>query len=171
MKCHICGETMQKTKGSYTYKESGLYNVILTGITLYKCSCGEKMPEIKKIDELHRAIARALIKKKTPLSGKEIRFLRKQVGLSAKELSMVLGVNPVTISRWENDIEPIGAANDKLIRLLYIQIFQELCHTIIEGSVSYIKSIKPKDRQKPMKIFIPAESIKNDTCLNLTVVE
>ncbi|MDA8215221.1 MAG: helix-turn-helix domain-containing protein [Nitrospiraceae bacterium] len=166
MKCHICGEIMQKTKGSYVYRESGLDNVVLTGITIYKCSCGEKMPEISNIDGLHRVIANALVKKKTPLSGKEVRFLRKQIGLSAKELAAVLGVNPVTVSRWENEIELIGPANDKLIRMLYIQMIQERCHTVIKDSILYMKSIKPKDRQKPSKIFIPISSIKNDPCLS-----
>jgi putative zinc finger/helix-turn-helix YgiT family protein len=161
----MCGETMQKTKGSYVYKESGLNNIFLTGITIYKCSCGKTMPEIKNIDRLHRIIANAIIKKKTLLSGKEVRFLRKQMGLSAKELAGVLDVTPVTVSRWENESEPLGVANDKLIRMFYIQMLQEQCHTVIKHSMSYIKSIKSKDRQKPARIFIPAESMKNDPCL------
>lgn len=157
---------MLKTKGSYAYRESGLDNVILTGIAIYKCSCGEKMPLIGNIEALHRAIANALVKKKTPLTGREVRFLRKQIGLNAKELAAVLGVTPVTVSRWENESESVGAANDKLIRLLYIQTIQEQCHTVFEGSVSYIKSIKSKDRQKSMKIFIPVDLLKGGPCLS-----
>lgn len=150
----------------YVYRESGLDNVVLTGITIYKCSCGEKMPEIKNIDGLHKVIANALVKKKTPLSGKEVRFLRKQMGLSAKELAGVLDVTPVTVSRWENESESLGVANDKLIRMLYIQMLQEQCHTVIKDSMSYIKSIKSKDRQKPVRISIPVEAMKNDPCLS-----
>ncbi len=50
--------------------------------------------------------------------------------------------------------------------MLYIQMIQEQCHIVIKDSMSYIKSIKFKDRQKPVKISIPVESIENEPCLS-----
>ncbi|MGQ0732251.1 MAG: helix-turn-helix domain-containing protein [Acidobacteriota bacterium] len=35
----------------------------------------------------------------------EIRFLRKQLGLSGIDLAMHLGATPESVSRWENGIE------------------------------------------------------------------
>ena len=57
MKCPICGKQMKKQKGEYRYTESGLDNVVLTGVTMYKCACGETMPELKNVEHIHRAIA------------------------------------------------------------------------------------------------------------------
>lgn len=165
MKCPVCGETMKTVKGTYKYVESGLDNIVLTGIPMHKCSCGEEMPVVRNIEGLHRVIASALVKKNSPLSGKELRFIRKEMRCSAKELASILGVNPVTVSRWENETEKVGVANDKLIRLLYIQIVQEKCHKVLEGTVSRIKAIKPGDGQKPIRISIPSLN-KYDVCLS-----
>ncbi|MFO0754630.1 MAG: YgiT-type zinc finger protein, partial [Thermodesulfovibrionales bacterium] len=70
MKCPECGKTMKSVSGTYQYVESGLDNVILTGVPLHKCPCGEVMPEIRNVEGLHRVIADALVKKETPLSGR-----------------------------------------------------------------------------------------------------
>ncbi|MBZ0157938.1 MAG: helix-turn-helix domain-containing protein [Alphaproteobacteria bacterium] len=167
MKCPMCGETMKTVNGTYKYVESGLNNIILTGVPLHKCSCGEAMPEIRNIEGLHRVIANALVKKKTPLSGREVRFIRKEMRCSAKELALMLGVSPVTVSRWENETEKIGMVSDKLIRMIYIQTVQEKCHKVLEGTVSQIKAIKSEDGQKPIRISIPSLN-KYDTCLSYT---
>lgn len=165
MKCPVCGRAMRATKGSYKYAESGLENIVLTDIPLYKCPCGEEMPVIRNIEGLHRVIANALVKKNTPLSGKEVRFIRKEMGYTAKALALILGVSPVTISRWENETEKVGMANDKLIRLLYVQMVQERCHKVLEGTFSQIKAIRPRDGQKPIRISVA--SLNNyDTCLS-----
>lgn len=120
MLCGTCKKPMKKRKKNYQYKESGLDNVILKGTTVYQCPhCSEVVPEITNIKELHRTIARVLTSKKSFLSGKEIVFLRKEMRLKAKDLSQILGVHKVTVSRWENDKEPIGASADRLLRLLY----------------------------------------------------
>lgn len=120
MLCGTCKKPMKKLRKNYQYKESGLDNVILKGITVYKCSrCSEVVPEIVNIKELHRTIAGLLIRKKSILSGKEIVFLRKEMRLKATDLAQILGVHKVTLSRWENDKEPIGASADRLLRLLY----------------------------------------------------
>jgi len=42
------------------------------------------------------------------------------MGASAKELAKLLGVTTVTISRWENNKEKIGAQSDRLLRCLYL---------------------------------------------------
>ena len=50
----------------------------------------------------------------------EIRFLRKNMGLTGKRLSEVMGVDNATISRWERDFQQPAKAHDHFIRLLHI---------------------------------------------------
>ena len=161
MKCPKCGQEMKKSKGDYIYKESGLDNVRVKNINLYHCSCGIEIPGLKNIEGLHRVIARFLVKKKTPLTGKEIRFLRKEIGLRAKDLATMLGVSPVTVSRWETDTEKPEISKDKLIRLLYIQKMQEQRKEVFQGSFEGLKSITSK-KYEPMKIAVPSTYVRDE---------
>src|SRR5919109_5024054 len=178
--CPNCGSRkVEKSTEDYPYKESGLDNVILGGIKVYRCKdCNEVMPEIPQIDTLHKLIALHIIKKNEPLTGKELKFLRKEMGLSSVELAKQFGVNKVTVSRWENDAEKIGPANDKLIRLRYYlnylrgmrkagkqdneQMRKWVDNFIAQGEAIFtdVKEEKKKDKHK--KIFIPSEDIRRE---------
>ena len=120
MFCDNCKIEMEKTNIDYHYKESRLENVIINGISAYKCpKCKEFYPIIPNIKKLHELIAQALVNKKSLLLGKELVFLRKELGIKAKDIADMLGVNKVTVSRWENRKGPISVAGDRFIRLLY----------------------------------------------------
>lgn len=102
------------------YKESGLDNVFLMNIDSYNCDeCNEKVVCIPELGELSRAIGRALLKKPSLLNGKEIRFLRKNMGLKALQLKEMIGIDNSTISRWENGTQKIAPSHDRLIRVVY----------------------------------------------------
>ena len=49
----------------------------------------------------------------------EIRFLRKNLHLKINEFAQLLGVDRVTVSRWENEHEKPSRSADRLIRLTY----------------------------------------------------
>jgi len=70
------------------------------------------------VEQLHRAIALAVARKPARLTGPEVRFLRKVLGWSGVDFARHIGVSPEIVSKWENDREAIGAANDRLLRLL-----------------------------------------------------
>jgi len=107
---------------SYHYKASGLPNVVLAGIEIRTCpSCGEEEVVIPRIEELHRLIARGVMNKPARLTGQEMRFLSKAIGLSGVDFAARVGVSPETVSRWENDKEPIGPTADRLVRLMAAQ--------------------------------------------------
>lgn len=127
IKCDDCGHQTEIRNGQeYHYTESGLDNIYLINIELRVCeACGEATPRIPRINQLHETIAKALALKPYPLNGAEVRFLRKQLGLKAKEFAANLRVDVSTYSRWENGDQQIGEQSDALIRLLYFRIFEE----------------------------------------------
>lgn len=157
MKCPECGQTMIKGMRDYRYIESGLSNVILKNIPVYKCPCGNEMPEIRAIERIHQKIAEDLFRKPALLTGEEIRFLRKEMGLKAVELANILGVSKVTVSRWENQTKPIGVVSDRLIRLLYLSFLEKKGKLSKEDILNVIRSIK--DRPKKIKIEVSQKDL------------
>ena len=120
MKCHACQKEIKHIIAeSYHYLESGLDNVILSGIDIFQCPCGEEVVGIPSIDVLHTLVGLRLVKKDSLLNGKEIRFLRKNIGVSAQKLAKQMGVDNATISRWENDKQRITKSHDLHLRLIY----------------------------------------------------
>lgn len=141
---------MHKTKGTYHYTESGLDNVYIKGATIYKCACGEELTEIPNVVNLHRIISFEIIKSFVPMTGPEIRFIRKQMKMKAVDLAGYIGVDEVTISRWENDIKPIGTNNDRLIRLLFIKNIEEELKMLV--GMSFLKTILTSLPHKTIKV-------------------
>jgi putative zinc finger/helix-turn-helix YgiT family protein len=120
-KCHVCKAPLFKEFSSYRYKESGLDNVYLENIPIYKCiACGTVFPSIFRLPRLNELIAEALLEKPALLNGKEIKFLRKSLHFSSKDFSDLLGVGKTTLSKWENGRQQHSEANDKHIRSQYM---------------------------------------------------
>jgi len=103
----------------YHYTESGLRNVwLVNGYTVRKIN-GEEYTSITDADELHQVIGRSLARK-THLTGTELRFLRKELGLSQKRLGDMLDVSEQTVSLWERKGRmPKGF--DRIVRALYLE--------------------------------------------------
>ncbi|MBI4537145.1 MAG: helix-turn-helix domain-containing protein [candidate division NC10 bacterium] len=121
MRCLDCGTRMRAHRNrTIPYPESGIPNLWLKGITVYRCRrCAAELPEIPNSRRLHRGIADWLAQEPRPLSGPEFRFLRKQMGLRAQDLAEIVGVQRESVTRWETGAEPIGPPSDRLIRLVY----------------------------------------------------
>jgi transcriptional regulator with XRE-family HTH domain len=79
------------------------------------------------------------------LQPEEIKFLRKDLHLKAKELALTLGVTASTVSRWENGKKEIGEAHDRLFRSIYMMHASEMAHHIIcEGTLELFKELPAK---------------------------
>ena len=122
MNCIECGVAMTTRLENYKYEACGLRYVTLKGIEVSRCpACGNYEVAIPRIDDLHRLIAKCLVEKVTRFTGMEIRFLRKCLDLSGAKFARRMGVTLETVSRWENDVVPIGTQADRLLRLLVAQ--------------------------------------------------
>lgn len=92
--------------------------VLIKSVTSTNCSkCGEQFI-VPDLDGLNIAIAVARTKLPAKLMGEEIRFIRKAMEMSAKDIADLLEVSAETISRWENDKLPMSISNEKLFRLV-----------------------------------------------------
>ena len=84
-KCQASGKALVATERQPShYTGSGLGNVYLVGVTYYVCQeCGATSAEIPALPDLLAEIARVVVGKPSPLSGDEMRFLRKRLRLSS----------------------------------------------------------------------------------------
>ena len=106
-------------KQGYHYTESGLTNVWLAnGYTIRKTRYGEGV-SIRDVDGLHRALAQALANKPR-MTGTEVRFLRREMGLSQRGLGELLGVTDQAVALWERKGR-LPKTADRLLRLIYVE--------------------------------------------------
>jgi DNA-binding transcriptional regulator YiaG len=102
----------------YRYAESGLDNVIIAGIDVLIDDAGEEVCSIPNINGLHKAIAHAIIAHAHGISGKELRFLRTEMGYTQDELADKLHVTRLSISRWERGEVQMDSQTEFMIRML-----------------------------------------------------
>ena len=120
-KCLTCGTPMKGTRENIKDNFIGLDGVTLKGVMVYRCpKCGEREVEIYKISELHRSLAMTVARRREKLGPKEIRFLRKYLGLSSKDFADKMGVDKTTVSKWErvDAPAPMGQPAERLLRLM-----------------------------------------------------
>jgi len=116
-KCYDCGGEMEGRKSDYKYVESGLDSVVLKDVLVFHCTkCNAIVAEIPAAGILHQVIALRLLRKKSLLSGGELRYLRKFCGYSVSEFAEIMGSSKSVISRWENST--LGKGTDRAVRLL-----------------------------------------------------
>jgi putative transcriptional regulator len=131
-------------KNGYRYTESGLTNVWLAnGFTIRKTKYGEGV-SIHDMDGLHRALARAL-SNKPRLTGTEVRFLRKEMGLSQRGLGELLGVTDQAVSLWERKGQ-LPKTADRLLRLIYVE--HDRGNAAIRTDIQRLNDMDSQDREQ-----------------------
>lgn len=130
MNCSMCEnhKKLHPKKETVKFKDCGLDNVTLMGVTTYQCdSCGEKYYNFGDLENLHEQIARALTAKEESLDGKEVRFLRKYLGFSSEFFSELTDKSIETISRYENNVEgyKVPKSIDTLLRMMVDKKLQD----------------------------------------------
>ena len=110
----------QKRK-PYMYIECGLDNVFVYGVEPVVDDHGKKVFGVENINGLHRAIAHRIVTQNAAMTGKQLRFLRTEMGLTQAELAKLVHKEPLTVGRWEREENPIDENADTLIRLIGIE--------------------------------------------------
>src|SRR5919198_3779604 len=118
MRCPICERAeLVETVQNYRYRECGLDNVILMGITVRVCPlCDTRVPKIPRIEALHDCIAHALVKKEERLTPAEIIFLRKSLGWSGTLFAENMHSDRSQVSKWESGKVIMSMSNELLLR-------------------------------------------------------
>jgi transcriptional regulator with XRE-family HTH domain len=121
---HDCEESalerISTPEKPYHYVGSGLGNVYLIGVKYWVCRvCGKQSAEIPLLNLLLASIGRTLVEKQSPLTGEQVRYLRKRLGKASKEFAALVGVTPERYSAIEASEAPLAEGRDKLVRFVY----------------------------------------------------
>ena len=106
---------------AYHYTECGLDNVFIEGMNSVNDHAGKETVTVSAVGLLHRVIAEGIVNLPSKMSGKELRFLRSEMGMTQEKLAEVLKVTLLTISRWEREESPIKDTAEMLIRLMAVE--------------------------------------------------
>ncbi len=106
---------------AYNYTESGLDNVFVEGVQFVTDDAGEVCVTVPNINGLHRAIASGIIRQRAGMTGREMRFLRTEIGFTQAELAVLVHREALAISRWERGESPIDSNAEAIIRLYAAQ--------------------------------------------------
>jgi transcriptional regulator with XRE-family HTH domain len=101
----------------YRYSECGLDHVVIEGLTMIVDDDDETAVTIPNMNGLHRAIALGIVRKRTGMTGRELRFLRTEMGMTQAELAAIVHREPLAISRWERGEIDIDNNAEVLIRM------------------------------------------------------
>ncbi len=116
-RCVECGRPQKPVRGAVPYPESGLDNVQLMNVPIWRCENGHEEVEIPDVEQLHDLLAHQIVRQPTPLSSRDIRFLRKRLGLSARDFASRMGWTPEWQSQLENAHQAATRTADLLMRL------------------------------------------------------
>jgi transcriptional regulator with XRE-family HTH domain len=72
---------------------------------------------IPNVNGLHKAIAQGITHRHSAMIGRELRFLRTEMGMTQAELALIVHREPLAISRWERGEVEIDSNAETLIRL------------------------------------------------------
>jgi putative zinc finger/helix-turn-helix YgiT family protein len=135
--CSNCEAEATVTRGDHAFRESGLDYVTLNNIELITCPvCGNRDPIIRKPKRLMQQLLIAVASKPEPLEGQDVRFIRKQLRMTQEAFARLLHTDKTTVSKWENDADPVGPQSDLLIRSVAVTLSdasKEISRKVVEG--------------------------------------
>jgi len=113
--CRRCQSPLEVTTRDAAYP--GLPGVVVAGVQMVSCTgCDYRATRYPAAVNMDRVIARQIANGPALLRPERLRFLRTVLLLSGKEFAQRIGVDPATVSRWENGKQPHPLAVDQLLR-------------------------------------------------------
>lgn len=116
--CTECGNEMARSiKPEHLEDLGGIVVLLRNAVFVDRCeTCDEEETTIPNMKGLVCAAALARMLNPIRLSGKEIKFIRRALGLTQKTFAERMDVAIETISRWENDAQGCGGFTEKTLR-------------------------------------------------------
>lgn len=114
----------------------GIPVILRDGVIRRVYSDGSETFEVLKERELEVALLLSRVRNPIRLSGRDVRFFRKVLGVTARSLAERLNVSPETVSRWENDKQGLNGSGgfvDQGIRLLVCDSLKQASPEMMEG--------------------------------------
>ncbi|MDL2169777.1 hypothetical protein [Asaia sp. HumB] len=103
------------------------------------------------------AVVRALCP--LELSGRDVRFIRRVLGMSASAFAEALTMDPSTLSRWEGDKQTVGAWADKQVRLIAVTALEDHVPEGFSGkTIIKMRPIKKGEREVELNIVMQHRS-------------
>lgn len=107
-------------KKTYQYTGCGLDNIYLAdGYEIKKTPFGEGVT-IHNLEGLHDCIMSDLVCNKPNWTGAELRFIRKEMGLTQKSLGLFVSRDAQTVALWEKDRQAVPDESTNILRGIYI---------------------------------------------------
>lgn len=156
IRCTACGRPVTRsTLHEYQDEHMGIPIVLYDAAIEERCEhCNCSSIEIPDLKGLIAAIAVCRVMVDQKLRGKDLRFLRTALGMTARSFAELVGVSGETISRWENDKEPITPSTEKLIRLTAGALLEDQAPAVTFDQKKIaemkIKGVAPMDGYPPL---------------------
>jgi DNA-binding transcriptional regulator YiaG len=121
IKCE-CGGTLKPVKlDSFDFSTIAGLPCTLQAVPGLRCSsCKRETLDGEVINQALRLIVHDIVRMPQLLPGSHARFLRRNLRLSQQELADRMGINRVTVAKWESGAEPISAQHDLMLRSLVV---------------------------------------------------
>jgi DNA-binding transcriptional regulator YiaG len=126
----------------YHYTESGLRNIWLVNGYLVKRTSYGKAVSIRDLEGLHRYIG-SVVARQPGLSGPELRFLRKEMGMSQRALAEFVGTSEQNISLWERRGR-VPQAADRIIKLAYLETINKDGNVKVRETIDFLNQLETK---------------------------
>ena len=155
-KCMECGSEMQRyIKPEHVEDLGGIVVCIRNAVLVERClECGDEESTIPNMKGLvcAAALARALIP--VLLSGKEIKFIRRALGMTQKVFANKMEVKIETVSRWENDVPGRGGCAEKTLRYAVCALLHEHAPAIDYDPLTITNmEFRPAQKIEPLQLM------------------
>lgn len=126
---------MERKKETFIYEGLGFPIELID--TPMKKVFGEWVIDID-LDALQTFVFKGLIHKPYPLTGREIRFMRKFLEMSTTEFGENLGVTHAAVVKWEKEQAKVSPMQETYIRMFLFESLKD------QELINVFKEIRPK---------------------------
>ncbi len=104
------------------------------------------------LNALQLFVFKGLIHKPSPLTGKEMRFMRKLMDLTTEEFGKRLGVTHAAVVKWEKEQAKMSLVQDVYIRMLFMGMLKDKEINSIFKEINPETLAEAKESKKPLSV-------------------